>query len=823
MFEAGGVSGSTPIAGAPSTAAPTLKPTGQSINVIDPESGQTFGLDPAYLPEAIKRGFKVEGAEHAGIRKYLAENEGALGAGKVALRGLLDEATFGVADPLIDANRDPYELAKWRALKEAHPIANIGGRAVGFTGSLLYGGEFFDAASHAGGTAARLLGREALSGVEHVSARALAAEAAYRAPGIAAAEAKKIGSGAAAKILQSAADMGTQGLVLSSPRAMAQLITGDPERAAETWVWGAAGGAALGGAGGAVGHFAGGFGGTASKMLPEVAGEAAEAAPGKLQSFTGKVAEEQAFRSLASNHASLKKAARANDGADGGIRGIGRELLDSGLVRKVGEDGGEHADRVIAAFEESGGDIGKLHANLDALGRDNGLSASALAKKMRTEVLNPLKGKPGFEGVANKVEAYIDSFEAKAANGGAVGFSKDKLSFTRLHDVRASLDDLVYRNAGATPAEHIKELREIRRIIQKDLVEKGEAFAQKHGSEFAEPLKKANLRYQRLNAAVEAVEDFTKLRELTNRGLSPTDYGAAAMGLMSGSPIGAVLGLAHKVVREEGNGIAARILDRFSKGRGLVALEEAHAQHADQLAHIPQALAGMSAGRAVERTKTIAASALSQFLGIHANEKLDNDKALLAFADRLTEIVNDPARAADLAKDAIDPIAGDTPEIAATATTKMVGVASYLDQVRPKPPGVASPFEPPTQWTPNAAQMTDFRTRVKTALDPYSAIDALTNGSLNKAHIETLQAVAPRLYEEMVKRITEFGMSGKATPMPYAQRLRLSLLTGAPLDRSIAQIAGYQQAFAPSQQQKPGRAPNITAPEVSSVERLSAG
>jgi hypothetical protein len=291
---------------------------------------------------------------------------------------------------------------------------------------------------------------------------------------------------------------------------------------------------------------------------------------------------------------------------------------------------------------------------------------------------------------------------------------------------------------------------------------------------------------------------------------------------------GAVGGEATNMLRRYGPSYLSRgahaLADRL-EGRGLAALETAHAEHADQLAHIPQALAGMSSGKTVERSKTIGASVLGKFLGINANEKLDDNKALLVLADRLTELVNVPQRATELAHEAVDPIVGDTPDIAVTATTKLIGSAQYLDQVRPKPPAPASPFEPPAQWTPNAAQMADFRTRVKTVLDPYSAIDALTNGSLTKAHVETLQAVAPRLYGEMVKRISEFAMSGKAQPMPYAERLRLSLLTGAPLDRSLAQIAGYQQVFAQqaAAAKKPGAVPQLPAPEVSAVERISAG
>lgn len=77
----------------------------------------------------------------------------------------------------------------------------------------------------------------------------------------------------------------------------------------------------------------------------------------------------------------------------------------------------------------------------------------------------------------------------------------------------------------------------------------------------------------------------------------------------------------------------------------------------------------------------------------------------------------------------------------------------------------------------------------------------------------------------MIKRVMEFGASGKAKPMPYAQRLRLSMLTGAPLDRSLTQLAGYQQAFssAHAQEQPKGGAGALKAPNLATdVQRVSA-
>ena len=835
------------------------QPTGKTVNVVSPD-GKVYGLDAAYLPDAAKQGYQIESAEQAGIRRYLEENKGLGGAAKVALRGMLDEATFGAGDVLVDSTQDPYELAKFRALRDASPVANYGGRAAGFALSMLYGGEFFQGANAAG--------KAARAGVlaERALAKGIAAEAAYRIGAEGAEQVAKHAPGIARQALAAAADYGAQGMVFAAPKAAAQLLTGDPDKAAETWIWGAAGGAALGGVVGAAGGLLGRMGGGAAvKALPEVAAMVEQpAAQSVVKSTAGKLAEEQAFKSLASNHASLKKAAREALTIEGGQRGIGRTLLDEGLVRRVGEDVEDYAVRLAEAKANAGEAVGAMYKRLDELGVDTGLSVKSLAKKMRDDVLNPLKAKPGFESVADKVEAYVNSFEEKAAGktagsaaaqtaasgermtwtefmkgkmgpymksegshqgaidrlakewaeykagGAGVGHaghaateaSEASVSFERLHDVRASLDDLVYRNAGATPAEHIKELREIRRMIQRDLVEKGEQQAQKFGEEFAAPLKQANLKYSRLSAAEKAAADFAEVRKLTNRSLSPTDYGVGGIGALGGmmaNPLGALAGvgtaIAHKFVREEGNAIAARGLEAVANGRGLAELESAFARHDQLLSRVPAVLDHM-AGRKSPARETLGVNVLSRFLGMEDHTKLDKPNDVMAFADRMAALASNPDDMEARSKAAIAPLSADAPEVAMAVAAKLPQVAQYLASQAPQSPySVPVPFTPAPTWKPTDAQVKDYRTKVAVALDPYKALDALADGTLTKAHVDALQAVAPKLYQEMLKRINDYGSSGKAPSLPYAQRLKLSMMTGAPLDRSLAQLSNLQGIY----------------------------
>lgn len=155
--------------------------------------------------------------------------------------------------------------------------------------------------------------------------------------------------------------------------------------------------------------------------------------------------------------------------------------------------------------------------------------------------------------------------------------------------------------------------------------------------------------------------------------------------------------------------------------------------------------------------------------------------------------------------------------------TKLGQVVGYLAQQAPKSPyAVPVPFTPQREWRPSEQQIKDYKTKIAVAKDPYVAIDALGDGTLTKAHVDALRALAPRLHEEMVRRITDYGASGRAPALPYAQRLKLSMMTGAPLDRSIAQLASLQATYQPSEQSGGGsKKMNLPAAQASDLSRIT--
>lgn len=979
--------------GAAPAAAPLVTPTGKIVNVVAPD-GALYGLDEAHVPGALADGYKLESAEAAGIRRYVAENSGLSGTARVAIANLADEATFGVSGAIgrkiLQSSADPYALAKWEALRADHDVANAVGGAVGFGTSLLYGGEFFGLASKAGGGVARkVLGHAATDAIEHAAGRGVAAELAYRSAALAEPEAAKAGAGIARRILASSADMGTQGLVLSSPKALTEAMLGDPERAAETWLYGAAGGAALGAVGGLAGGITGKikqklFGAARAEELSAVSAElakaeqeavAAEAAhvgsgavdvpqtvmavrdrviglrakaeavretlaghharlpeyieaaaqyatnkPGVgLRQIAKDFAEEQAIKSIAP----YKKYADKLAEMPGGEKAAGRLLLERKLLPETNEAVEEYAGRLAEHTSKVGAKIGEAVDHLSTVGQI--IPAKNIARNLRVAVLEPLEKKVGYRAQASRVRSYVEDFEAKHGLARLEDETKKqwqarirdvKVSVGELHEQRVDLDRLIYGEDSALTGDKIdKELRAIRGVYQMEMengINKASNVLKMEPGELAR-IQTLNREYGAFKVITQAVEKNIG-RTLANRSASWSDYIAGAAGSAAGALLGplgsvaggAVAGYVNNQLRRNANSWLAELADHYAKtgqipnvierayrhvgdklapgkwgtavddaaaaGAGmrneavaafgkaagtdrivgavdnvtaavdrstaattrveqsLVALEQSFKSQGEKLSMIPKALEAMALGKRWDRIAETAGSVknaarvgtiniLTTMLG--ANEQdLNTSQDVMTFADKIASLASNPAQMQQHVEAAIAPLTSDAPEVASAAAVKMPQIIGYLAGAAPKAPTVQSPFEPKTPWTPSGADIAAFRTKVKTALNPHIAIDALANGTLTAAHIEALQAVAPKIYSEMQRKIMEYGGSGKAKPLAYAQRLKLSMLTGVPLDRSIAQIAGYQEVFAAKPEPAQGHAMKIKTPEIGDVARL---
>lgn len=257
----------------------TYAPDAQ-INVVSPD-GESGAISGADLQRALKQGYRLETAKEGALKDYVADNDNLGGAAKVALGKFGSELLLGIPELIHQKTANPDDVAKWEALKESHPAASFAGGAGGFLGSLAVGGPLFKGASKAGEVAAK------------GTAQALESYGLKRGS-------ESLAKDLVARSIEKAAALGTEGVVISAPRALTEAALGDPEAAAESLLMGGGIGAVLGGL----------IAGPGSKVLDT------------LKARSAKAAEKAA--TLAEQRSALNKSA-----------------LDEGMLAKVGKEADE--------------------------------------------------------------------------------------------------------------------------------------------------------------------------------------------------------------------------------------------------------------------------------------------------------------------------------------------------------------------------------------------------------------------------------------------------------------------------------------------------
>lgn len=819
-----------PAAGAP--AAPAL--SGKRVNVVN-DKGEAFSVDESELANASAQGYQLESAEGRAVREYVEENKGLSGTARVALSSFANEATFGVTGAIEDHGLDALELKKSEALKRDHAAANILGGVAGFGTSLLYGGEFFEGARVAKGvTEAAILGSKAATKVGVEAVAKTATSAAYRTAehalaeksaaalittklvqaGVPAAEAAAAAPGLMRKMAASAAGNAVEGAIFSAPKAITEAALGDPERAGETLLYGLGGGALIGAAGPAAkGIFKAVSSGVGKTHLP-----------GGVREMAGGLAEEQAFRALANNNASLKKAAKEAIRIEGGQRGVGRELLESGLVKGVREDAEDYAGRLLAAKNEAGESIGSKYAEITAkAGKDGRVSVADIIDDFVERAAKPLTeggDAIGREGLKKRVDGFIQSFGEHAWE---VGQKDGHLALDEAHRLRRSIDKQVNWSALATTEDKSfnEALAEMRRALEKRVTGKAEEIAEREGGSFLKEIKTLNLRYSRLSAAEKAASDFAEQRALTNRAISPSDYGVGGIGAIVGgisNPLGALGGIAsavgHKLVREEGNALAAKALDRFSKGRGMAGILEANHAVAQQLERVPSVLDALVAGKRPAAMATLPTHGLASIVGRMSDRKTrDKDDEYAHFdeiADRLLDLHSNPQRMQAELEKMTAPFAAEAPGVTAAMTAKATKALSHLAETMPRGRSMpATPLMPERKFKPTKAQVSEWSRRAQVIDNPFIITDRLADLSVTRADVETLGAVYPKIRAEVQQRMERWASSGGAKTLPPSARQKISQAFGIALDpvnpAPFQQM--YAQRFGPGGPQQGGGSP----------------
>ncbi len=238
------------------------------------------------------------------------------------------------------------------------------------------------------------------------------------------------------------------------------------------------------------------------------------------------------------------------------------------------------------------------------------------------------------------------------------------------------------------------------------------------------------------------------IRTEKNRFFSPSDYGTGGLagmlvGVLSGGGLGVVAGAAtnlavsaaHKLIRERGAGVLAKIADRSSSVAGRMEL-------AGKVAALVESPKRLGPAVAVKREPHV-----------------DRYTAALAKSD------------IDVAKhlgDTTEELAHRYPEVAAEVTKTMLGDRAYLKSIEPKPATRVN-----NTMTPKAAPITYSFDQKKQFVDAASALDNpmgvfedLARGNLPITKIETLKIRRPGLWTEMRTTVIKHTIT-RDKPLPF--------------------------------------------------------
>lgn len=735
--------------------------------------------------EAQSTAAKIGG--HASVLVGPIASNALAGAGAIALapeveafqKGMSSPATLGLdqiavneALKLTAGKGAAKAYAEHQAeLSTAHSGWETAGEITGF------------AAMAAGGGGAGLA--RAVPGLG-VSAIGGAAEG-LAARGLAGLAARGVAGRAVATGLSLAARGGVEGALYGASQNLTEQMLGDPEVAADkvftaagvSGLYGALGGAALGGTGsliksgvsaavGKVSGLARMAEGVEAKAARAAEGAATDTAPGPVRGWLSKAAEsetqkgwayEQAWKAVGGGQG-LQTTRYAKEAAryfENGTKDLGEIAVRHGVIDVSGNPvaaalngtPAEMLPKIQAASEKVGQRIGDLTMQSGAT-----VDVERIAKIIDT-VAKPYEGKAGQIHIGTSVRDY--GTELRDVLG--LKSPTDKVTVQALLEQRKALDQLVYQETRALdPKMRVQALRDVRSEMENIITGALDDASGKMKGELATEYKALKKDYQGLRILGEAAED-SAARQSKAATLSLTDKLA-----MFGGGFSPVLGIGSKLVRERGNAAAAVLLYRMAEmgtlTRTIEAIDGQVARSAKGLLNPAPARTGVSS----ENPVAVAQRAQKQLAKLTSSPN--------AVADRATTLTHSMSETA--------------PNVAGAVTRNLTRALSFLNSKLPPNPHV-DPLSPnrPRSWTQSEA--TRFARYVKAAEDPVGTLEDIEHGKVTPEAVETLRVLTPTLYRDLQMRtldsIAETLAKGKQ--IPFDTRLKLGTLLGIQADPSL--------------------------------------
>jgi len=386
---------------------------------------------------------------------------------------------------------------------------------------------------------------------------------------------------------------------------------------------------------------------------------------------------------------------------------------------------------------------------------------------------------PGFEKQIEAVSTWAKNVRE--------AFADRAPTFREWQKMRVALDKQVFEGVrSASPT--VEALRQMRGILEGELETAGEQAAQSMDSSFQAEYKATKSLYQSVKKAQELTTRGVS-RDLVNNSTGLTTRLAAmagtSVGAGLGGPVGAMLGGAAggaigQVIQRRGDVLAADLLSRAATlaganrvaGRVTAELEQGVKRLVGNTNHIP----------AAAESGVRAASAP---LGVKSTGSQRGNFSKVS--EMVTRAAANPMGTADRVSRAVGHLADHSPGTAnAAIQTTLRGVDFLFSKL---PPSREDPYsiQPHLQGRSRAsdAEVSRFMRYAQAVDDPMIVLREARSGTLTRDHVEAVQAVYPKLYDEIRGSVFQSLVDSK-TKLPYSRLIQLGILLDIPTDKTLS-------------------------------------
>lgn len=532
--------------------------------------------------------------------------------------------------------------------------------------------------------------------------------------------------------------------------------------------------------------------GSAANTVGRAAGKAAAA---KASAVLGEKVSEKALGTIFTN--AVGKAAEM--GVESALFSTPRAITEAALGKP--EDAAETllislgAGAVIGGVGSGGWNLAKLGVNkAKQLGTDALKNSSKFALSRNKALVETLTETPdtiireevGSVSGKQAIDEYVERvFNERIGSEAANTLDRyASLAQKQIDDLYANLLELDEKLVGLEPGTKsyetlIRQRGELGKELQFAVQERQDLILNQHIRSHASNALEKPLEILGAGAGLEyAVPGLGKL------------YGAYKLA----SKVGETLQNPHKLVD------------------GILAVEEAQKLVARQLDRVKPAIENLykRTGGAARPASVVS---LRELLG----DEHPKDKASLldGVVSRLSAVVTSPEAMTTNTAPVSDFLSnGGAPVVASSFVAQANKVAQHLIDKAPKAPAPTN-FLNQYKWQPSDSEMAAFERRVSVAVNPFSVIDDLENGSLTREQVETLAVLYPSLYGRIKAAALKVGSQMGSKRMPYQNQVKLSLLLDMPVTPSLLPhtVLKLQKSFVPqpAMQQKPK---NINVPSL---------